>query len=165
MSSIVSLDTAAIDKIEKQFKVLDRNGDGLITIAEMRKSLNAAGEDYTLKDVQNMMKKGDKDGDGRLAWEEFLDMMRDHCRKDTRESIKSVERKEATSQQYDEAIAAFKVFDRNNDGMIDIDELQHTMEMLNLEEDPAKVDKLFQDLDKDGSGQIDYSEFGRLIGL
>ena len=34
------MDTTAIDKIEKQFKVLDRNGDGLITIAEMRKSLN-----------------------------------------------------------------------------------------------------------------------------
>ena len=34
------------------------NGDGLITVAEMRRSLNATGEDYTLKDVQDMMKKG-----------------------------------------------------------------------------------------------------------
>ena len=165
MSAIISLDTATIDKIEEQFKVLDRNGDGLITIAEMRKSLNAAGEDYTLKDLQNMMKKGDKNGDGRLAWEEFLEMMRDHCRKDSRESIKHVEAKEASSQQYDEAMAAFKVFDKDNDGMIDMEELQQTMSMLKLEEDPGKVHKLFQDLDKDGSGLIDYSEFGRLIGL
>ena len=81
------------------------------------------------------------------------------------ESIKRVEGKEATSQEYDEAMQAFKLFDKNNDGMISLEELKQAMATLSLETDPDKVEQLFKDLDKDGSGTIDYIEFGSLLGI
>ena len=153
-------------RIKAQFLTLDQNGDGMITIAEMRKALNAAGQDYTLKDVQKMVKAADKNGDGRVVWEEFLDMMTEHYQKDTaKESVKNVDGKEATVEEYDQAMQAFKLFDKNGDGMIDLHELKEAMETLQLEQDPTKVEQLFKDLDKNGDGTIDYVEFGRLLGI
>eukprot|EP00091_Calanus_sinicus_P023355 TRINITY_DN7843_c0_g1_i1.p1 TRINITY_DN7843_c0_g1~~TRINITY_DN7843_c0_g1_i1.p1 ORF type:complete len:118 (-),score=34.78 TRINITY_DN7843_c0_g1_i1:347-700(-) len=83
MPSTVNLSDADLKRIKAQFVTLDQNGDGMITIAEMRKALSAAGQDYTLKDVQKMVKKADKNGDGRVVWEEFLDMMTEHFQKET----------------------------------------------------------------------------------
>merc|ERR1719392_419838 len=131
----------------------------------MRKSLNAAGQDFTLKDVQKMVKKADKNGDGRVVWEEFLNMMTEFYQKDGdgNETIKTVEGREATVEEYDQAMQAFKMFDKIGDGFIDISELKEAMATLQLEQDPAKVEQLFKDLDKNGDGTIDYVEFGRLL--
>ena len=57
------------------------------------------------------------------------------------------------------------MFDKNNDGMIELDELKEAMKELQLEQDPAKVEQLLKDLDKNGDGLIDYVEFGRLLGI
>ena len=155
-----------MQRIKSQFLKLDQNGDGMITIEEMRKALNAAGQDYTLKEVQKLVKKADKNGDGRVVWEEFFTMMSEYYQKeDGKESIKNIEGKEATVEEYDQAMQAFKLFDKNGDGFIDISELKEAMVTLNLEQDPAKVEQLFKDLDKNGDGTIDYVEFGRLLGI
>jgi len=145
------------------FENMDQSKDGLVTIAEMRKALNNAGQDYTTKDIQRLIKKVDKNGDGRLAWEEFLEMMKPTYKSD--ETVKRVEGKEATSEEYDEAMQAFKMFDKNNDGIINLEELKTAMKALNLETDPEKVEELFKDLDKDKSGNIDYIEFVNLLGI
>ena len=109
MSGITNIGEADIARLKKMFQSMDRNGDGLVTTAEMRKALNDAGHDYTTKDVQRMMKKADKNGDGRVAWEEFFDLMKDTFK--SSETIKRVDGKEASSQEYDEAMQAFKLFD------------------------------------------------------
>ena len=166
MPSTINLSDADLKRIKAQFVTLDQNGDGMITIAEMRKALSAAGQDYTLKDVQKMVKRADKNGDGRVVWEEFLDMMTEHFQKETgKEDIKYVEGKEATVEEYDQAMQAFKLFDKNSDGMIDVTELKDAMKTLELEQDPSKVEQLFKDLDKNTDGTIDYVEFGRLLGI
>ena len=59
----------------------------------------------------------------------------------------------------------FKIFDRNDDGMIDIDELVEVMKELDLEENPTKVEQVLNDLDKNRDGLIDDVEFGRLLGI
>ena len=153
-------------RIKSQFRLLDQNGDGSITIQEMRKALSGAKLDYTLKDVQNLLKKADKNGDGKVVWEEFLELMSEHMKKQqTREQEFIVETKEATTEEYDQAMQAFKLFDKNGDGFIDIEELKTAMNTLDLEKDPTKVEQLFKDLDKNNDGAIDYVEFGRLLGI
>ena len=167
MPSQYTLSDEALSGIRAQFQTLDQNGDGMITVAEMRQALSAAGQDYTLKDVQRMVKKADKNGDGRMVWEEFLGLMAEHFQKETggMETVKMVEGKEATSAEYDQAMQAFKMFDKNSDGMIDLVELKGAMRDLELEQDPAKVEALLKDLDRNGDGSLDYVEFGRLLGI
>ena len=149
-----------IGRILTIFQSIDKNSDGEITVAELRQALISAGQDYTLKDVQKIVKKVDRNGDGRVAWEEFLALM-----SKKKESVKRVGDKEVSGEEYSRAIEAFKIFDKNNDGVIDMKELMEAMKELQLEEDPKKVEKLLKDLDKNGDGSIDYEEFASLLGL
>merc|ERR1711915_856773 len=111
--------------------------------------------DYTLKDVQNLVKKADKNGDGKVVREEFHDMMVEYLQKQKTEQKFDVEPKEAASEQeYNNAMRAFKMFDKNEDGIIDINELKEAMKTLDLEQDPDKVEQLFKDLDKNGMGPL-----------
>merc|ERR1712050_748306 len=97
---------------------------------------------------------------------QFLKLMTEFYQKDGgNETIKTVEGKEATVEEYDQAMQAFKMFDKNGDGFIDIAELKEAMATLQLEQDPAKVEQLFKDLDKNGDGTLAYVEFGRLLGI
>eukprot|EP00092_Neocalanus_flemingeri_P016037 GFUD01017357.1.p1 GENE.GFUD01017357.1~~GFUD01017357.1.p1 ORF type:complete len:167 (+),score=64.83 GFUD01017357.1:67-567(+) len=166
MQSQLNLNDEDVNRIRAQFQTLDKNGDGILTVSEMRQTLNAAGKDYTLKDVQKMVKKADKNGDGRVVWEEFLELMAEQMQKIRGgEDVKYVEGKETTGEEYEKAMQAFKLFDKNGDGMIDLNELKEAMKELNLEQDPEKVEELLKGLDENGDGVIDYVEFGRLLGI
>merc|ERR1712215_232852 len=166
MPKQLNLTEEDVAQIKAQFSTLDQNGDGMITVAEVRQALNKAGQDYTVKDVQKRVKKADRNGDGRVVWQEFLEMMGEHFHKSaSREGVKIIESKDATVEEYDEAMHAFRMFDKNSDGKIDIEELKVAMKELDLESDSAKVEQLLKDLDKNGDGTIDYVEFGRLLGI
>ncbi|CAI0413130.1 unnamed protein product [Linum tenue] len=56
------------------FKAFDSNNDGLITAAELGGILGSLGYNASQQDVRAMMQQGDKDKDGQLSVEEFLEM-------------------------------------------------------------------------------------------
>ena len=57
------------------FSALDKNGDGYITKEEMRKGMMASGMLLTDLEFECMMAKGDRDGDGKLSFDDFVVMM------------------------------------------------------------------------------------------
>ena len=57
------------------FKTFDKNGDGFITIDELRKGLKASGEKVTETELSCIMARADTDGDGKVNYEEFAAMM------------------------------------------------------------------------------------------
>ena len=124
-----------VKKLQELFATIDTSGDGFVTVAELRKALANAGFDHTLKEIQNIVKKSDKNGDRKLVWEEFLEMMKSEFHE---ESVKDVERKNVSGEEYSRAMAAFKMFDKSNDGYIDIEELKKAMFDLQIEEDTEK---------------------------
>ncbi|KAJ4756463.1 EF hand calcium-binding family protein [Rhynchospora pubera] len=68
----------AEDDIREAFKVFDQNGDGYITVEELRSVLNSLGlkQGRTAEDCKRMISKVDKDGDGMVDFKEFKQMMR-----------------------------------------------------------------------------------------
>lgn len=66
------------DDIREAFKVFDQNGDGYITVEELRSVLNSLGlkQGRTAEDCKTMISKVDKDGDGMVDFKEFKQMMR-----------------------------------------------------------------------------------------
>jgi len=54
---------------------------------------------------------------------------------------------------------AFKMLDTNNDGMLSKQELTVGYQMIYGENAAEEVEKIFDKVDIDGSGQIDYSEW------
>merc|ERR1719361_3207693 len=62
-------------EIEQTFKVFDKNGDGKITFDELKEVLTELGEEVTDKDVMDMIKDADLNGDVAIDFEEFTMMM------------------------------------------------------------------------------------------
>lgn len=57
------------------FKVFDKNGDGVISVSELRHVMNNLGERLTDRELQQMFRNADQDGDGEINFNEFLKMM------------------------------------------------------------------------------------------
>ena len=58
----------------------------------------------------------------------------------------------------------FRSFDLDHNGAIDREELQQGLAKLDVGVTPAEVNDFFDILDRDGDGEIDYSEFARWFG-
>ena len=68
-------DSESEDEIKEAFKVFDKDGDGLISAAELRHVMTNLGEKLTDEEVDEMIREADVDGDGQINYEEFVKMM------------------------------------------------------------------------------------------
>ena len=64
-------DTDREEEIRQAFKVFDRDGDGYITIAELRLVMANLGEKLTNEELDAMMNEADKNNDGQIDFSEF----------------------------------------------------------------------------------------------
>ncbi|MBA0549203.1 hypothetical protein Goshw_017034 [Gossypium schwendimanii] len=66
------------EEMMEAFNVFDQNGDGFITFEELRSVLSSLGlkQGRTIEDCKNMIAKVDADGDGRVNFKEFQQMMK-----------------------------------------------------------------------------------------
>ena len=68
-----------------------------------------------------------------------------------------------TRQELDEYEDAFKVFDKDNDGSITVNELGIVMRRLNMNPTDAELQDMVNEVDTDGNGDIDLPEFISLM--
>ncbi|KAK7325075.1 hypothetical protein VNO77_29135 [Canavalia gladiata] len=66
------------EDMKEAFNVFDQNGDGFITVEELRSVLSSLGlkQGRTLEDCRKMIMKVDIDGDGKVDYKEFKQMMK-----------------------------------------------------------------------------------------
>ena len=91
-----------------------------------------------------MINEVDGDGNGTIDFEEFLIMM-------------SKKMKENDSEE--ELMEAFKVFDNDGNGFINIDELRQVMTNLGERLSEEEVEMMIKEADIDGDGLVNYEEF------
>uniref|UniRef100_A0A7S1MBQ7 EF-hand domain-containing protein n=1 Tax=Alexandrium catenella TaxID=2925 RepID=A0A7S1MBQ7_ALECA len=65
----------SLDDIKTGFERLDTNHDGFLSYAEMRKILMKGNPDFTEKQLRLLWRCVDKDTDGNVEFEEFLDFI------------------------------------------------------------------------------------------
>jgi calmodulin len=126
------------------FSAHDRNGDGRITLQELRQALEELGEEPADEELRALMLKADADGNQSIDFAEFLAFMRRRLRQAGAE---------------DEIRDAFNTFDRNGDGLVSIDELLQVMGMLGEAMTREEAEASLQRADSDGDGQLTYEEF------
>ena len=63
------------EDIAKSFKVFDRDGDGLITEDELQITMDNLGEPMNEVEVKAMIDEADLDGDGKINFKEFQNLM------------------------------------------------------------------------------------------
>lgn len=131
-----------IKQLRDTFMALDNNGDGLLTVNEMKEGLGKCGLKEIPPDLQQIMEEVDSDGSGVIDYTEFLAATLD----------KKVYMCEDVCWQ------AFRIFDRDGNGKISRKELNMVLSDDGVKE-MADMAELLKTLDKNGDGEIDFQEF------
>jgi len=135
-----------IDCLKEAFTLFDCDRDGEITVEELGKVMRTHGFDPTEEDLKDMIRNVDTNANGAIDFNEFIDMM--------------VKR----GANVEEDVAhAFKVFDRDGDGLITGEELRLTMNNLGEPITEAEVNAMIAEADLDGDGKINFVEFKSLM--
>ncbi|KAH7656107.1 Calmodulin and related proteins (EF-Hand superfamily) protein [Dioscorea alata] len=126
-----------IADFKEAFKLFDLDGDGQITAEE-------------LDELKAIINDVDADLNGTIDFPEFLNLI-----------VHKME--DADSEK--EMREAFKIFDKDQNGLISADELRSVMANLGEKLTDEEVNEMIRDadIDGDGDGQVNYEEFVRIM--
>eukprot|EP00747_Dinoflagellata_sp_TGD_P148505 gnl/TRDRNA2_/TRDRNA2_176928_c3_seq5.p1 gnl/TRDRNA2_/TRDRNA2_176928_c3~~gnl/TRDRNA2_/TRDRNA2_176928_c3_seq5.p1 ORF type:complete len:523 (+),score=148.64 gnl/TRDRNA2_/TRDRNA2_176928_c3_seq5:44-1570(+) len=142
------LGESQIKALRDTFMALDGNGDGLLTVNEMKEGLAKAGLKEIPPDLQQIMEEVDSDGSGIIDYTEFLAATLD----------------KKTYQTEDVCWQAFRVFDRNGDGKISREEIAHVLSDGDVQNAANKeMAEIMKEIDANGDGEIDFQEFMQMM--
>jgi len=136
--------------VRKAFRNIDENGDGKLSVEEFERASRVLGYNPTRKEVEEMMKKEDTDGNGFLDFKEFALMMKN--------DFGAQDYQEYNLKEY------FKILDADGNGYIDYDELATHMTRAGQDPlDKAEFERVIKDLDADNDGKIEYDELAKKL--
>jgi calcium-dependent protein kinase len=134
-----------IQYLREAFITLDTNGDGKLSIEELRQGYKHARIDLT--DVERIMEICDSDGNGFIDYSEFL--------------TATINWKKELS--HDRLEAVFKMFDTDGSGKIGLEEIKALFGQDARGIDDQTWDEVMKEADLNGDGEIDLHEFKKLM--
>ena len=60
------------EELAEAFKIFDRNGNGIITSAELKEVMSVLGEECSDEELSVMMNIADPDGNNMISFDEFV---------------------------------------------------------------------------------------------
>lgn len=76
MTGFEALTEEKIAELKASFAVFDADNDGRISSAELRRVAEAFGEGLSQGAVEDIVAAVDRDGDGQISFDEFLELLR-----------------------------------------------------------------------------------------
>merc|ERR1712085_62947 len=138
-----------VSDLKEAFSMFDIDGDGTITIIELREVMKSLGQNPTEKELKQMIRSVDADGNNEIDFDEFLILMSS---------------KKPSSDDPDKELRdAFAVFDDDNSGSISREELKKLMKNLGQSLSDGELDAMMDEVDTDGNGEIDFNEFKSMM--
>ncbi|KAL3782076.1 hypothetical protein ACHAW5_000697 [Stephanodiscus triporus] len=159
-------------EIREAFDLFDTDGSGTIDAKELKVAMRALGFEPDKEEIRKLISQVDRDGSGTVNFSEFLTMM----------TTKMGER-----DSTEEMIKAFRLFDDDETGKISFRNLKRVAMReslssrrrssaeymtciscyglrlmpgaLGFEPDKEEIRKLISQVDRDGSGTVNFSEF------
>ncbi|MES1920744.1 hypothetical protein MHBO_002384 [Bonamia ostreae] len=145
------IDPQILDDLREVFDLFDIDGNQSITYHEINRAFIALDDKQSIKKIRKMIKKVDKNKDGELNFEEFVELMHQNLEK---------YRKISDESEYK---AVFGLLDKNGDGEISADELYRVMNSIGISLSYEEVNLAIKETDKDCNGTINYKEFRNML--
>ena len=139
--------------MKKEFLALDLDGNGDISVQELESLLRSIKRKLRMTEnqIMKMVKQTDKNGDGSVDLEEFLNLV------ETAEQKRVIHKELIQRSGFRQA---FMKYDKDGSGTITRDEFRRVVEdKYQTTMRANQIDKLMEEADKDNSGNISYDEF------
>ena len=130
------------------FDQFDKDKDGKISGKELANAMISMGQNPTDDEINEMMREVDLNQDGKIDFDEFMILM-------TKSSPET--------QAEEEVINAFRVFDKEGNGLIASSELKHIMMTIGDKMSEEEAEEMVNEADIDEDGMINYEEFVRMM--
>ncbi|XP_022835305.1 calcium-binding protein E63-1 isoform X1 [Spodoptera litura] len=152
---------AMLNNLRTAFGLLDRDSDGHVTPAELQFMLRNLGITVSDDLIGELIKDASKTGNGLIDENDFMQWVT---------KIQALQGLDVTTSGGDseeeitrDLLAAFKVFDRDDNGYITRDELRAALEMIGEPVTDAQLNQVLALGDIDHDGRIDYEEFVKML--
>ncbi|XP_025094746.1 calmodulin-A-like [Pomacea canaliculata] len=123
------------------FKQFDKNGDGYISLREMREVLTAANSKLTDAQIYEFFMYNDSDKDQKVSFEEFV------------AGVKKIIEFVENAREF------FKQMDTSGDGYLDKKELRELLNRCGQKLPEEDLNKILQEADKNRDNKISFDEF------
>ena len=144
------IDRKESDLIWEAFMAFDHEQLGFISVNDLRAALDRAGEQFTEDETYWMISMSDPENKGQIQFAQFKQLINE-------------KRENERGSSAEDLLDAFVAMggEPDGDGAIDANKLIKTIK----EEFEMTIDieKLIQEIDEDGSGQIEFGEFTQLL--
>lgn len=144
-----SLSKRRLQELKTAFDFFDKNKDGRISYKELAEIISSLGDTVSETEVRECILEVDLNGDGYVDFEEFVNMM-------TKKPVDELE-------MMIELRKTFRLFDKNGDGQISVQELRESLSSLGEEITEEEAKEMIQEADVDGDGYINFEEFARVM--
>lgn len=129
------------------FQKWDSDDSGTVDQNEFRLAVQAMVPKAEDAVILALFKEYDSDGSGDVSYKEYVKF-----------SVR-----DGLSRQKERVSSLLKLWDVNCNGTIDKDEFVHAIEHLGFKAPREDLHRLFDELDEDGSGELDYTEINRWL--
>ncbi|KAI1905369.1 hypothetical protein AGOR_G00015410 [Albula goreensis] len=131
-------------EIKEAFELFDTDKDKEIDYHELKVAMRALGFDVKKADVLKILKDYDREGTGKITFEDFTEVVTDRILdRDPREEI----------------LKAFKLFDDDDSGKISLRNLRRVARELGENMTDEDLRAMIDEFDTDGDGEISQEEF------
>ena len=131
-------------EIKEAFDLFDTDKTSSIDYHELKVAMRALGFDVKKAEVSDLMRQYDKEGSGKIEYQDFLEIMTQKIgERDPTEEVKK----------------AFRLFDEDGTGYVTLKNLRRIARELGEQLSDEELKAMIDEFDKDNDGQISQEEF------
>ena len=133
---------------KKIFEMFDSNKDGFVNSEELSNIFKVLDINVSNEEIKEIIEENELEGNEQINFENFISI---------------VNKRERDFDNEESIIKAFKVFDKEGNGLININELKSIMLNVGKNLSEAEINELLMETDSDMDGFINYEEFIRSL--